>query len=222
MFKLVTCFAVVLALAACSRNEDSASNTAAPAPPANTAAPELAPQPSASDTAAAPAPPEQPAEQPAETASGTPEQPTETAPKAADQSPPPAPKQPRKHAANAGSGSAGPDAFARWRKVQAMLDRCDTQADGDVKEQCLEKAREAYRSANIKCDALPSQARRDCLAFNQRLSSGVAEAPGNAVTHTDEPAITGTSPGDPRPAERNRDSTKQQQDARGTLQEEAK
>jgi hypothetical protein len=106
--------------------------------------------------------------------------------------------------------------------VQAIVDRCDTERDADAQQQCFQEARAAYRSAGIECDALPSQARRDCLEFSERLSGGVAEAPQGVVTHTEEPTMTGTSPGDPRPAERNRDSTKQQEDARGTLDEEGK
>jgi hypothetical protein len=210
---LIVTAAVVLALCACSRTDESAS-TQPPAPPPTAGLPPApAPETNASPATEAPAQPEPP------TAAAPAEQ------DAAAEAPPPKPK---KHAA-AGTAdqrqkSARSGMLRRWGEVQAILDRCDTSATGDAQEQCVQQAADAYRSANIQCDVLPSQAQRDCNAFRERLSTGMAQAPAadDAVTHTETPTMTGSSPGDPLPAERNRDSTKQQEDARGTLQEDAK
>ena len=109
----------------------------------------------------------------------------------------------------------------RWSEFQTVVDRCDT-ASGAAREQCLAEAKDTYRSANFNCDALPAQERRNCLQFAERWSNAAADAPTTAVKHDQEPMMTAPSPGDPRPAERNRDSTKQQQDAVGTLPEPTK
>jgi len=96
----------------------------------------------------------------------------------------------------------------RWDKFQTMVDECDTKTSS-AREECWATARDTYRTANFKCDALGPQRRTDCLRFAERWNNAVADAPSAPVKHVEEPAVTATDPGDPRPAERNRDSTKQ-------------
>ena len=102
-----------------------------------------------------------------------------------------------------------------------MIDRCDTEI-GSAQEQCLKDAKDVYRTAHFKCDALGIPERQNCLDFAERWDSAAADAPTEAIKHDKEPTTIPTSPGDPRPAERNRDSTKQHQDAVGTLPDPAK
>src|SRR5262249_30703528 len=102
----------------------------------------------------------------------------------------------------------------RWQKFQAVVDDCD--AASISRDICLGKAQETWRSAKINCAALPNSEQRNCRGFAERWNKPVAEAPPSAVKHAEEPTLTSPSPGDPRPAERNRDSTKQQEDALGT------
>jgi hypothetical protein len=96
-----------------------------------------------------------------------------------------------------------------------MVDRCDTET-GSAKEQCLNEARDIYRTANFKCKELRTQERQNCVQYAERWNNAAADAPTAAVKRSQEPMITAPGPGDPRPAERNRDSTKQNQDAVGT------
>ena len=104
---------------------------------------------------------------------------------------------------------------SRWNEFQAMVDRCDTVTSSDA-EGCLAKARDTYRAANFKCDALGAQQRTECLQFAEHWNitvsdapASVSDAPASTVKRAEEPAVTATDPGDPLPAERNRDSTKQ-------------
>jgi hypothetical protein len=96
----------------------------------------------------------------------------------------------------------------RWDRFQTMVNGCDTKISS-AREECLVNARDTFRAANFKCDALGAERRTSCLHFAERWNSAVADAPGAPVKHAEEPTVTATDPGDPRPAERNRDSTKQ-------------
>jgi len=210
MYKpLILSLCLIVALCACSKKDDAASSNV-PTPPANSV--------SSSEDAAgkvANAPVQVPARSEAEN-----ERTTKEAAKSSEAEP----KKHKKQTANAArdrekgtrSGIRG-----RWDEFQAMVDRCDT-ATGAAREQCLAEAKDTYRSANFKCDALPTQERRNCLQFGERWNNATTDAPTAAVKHDKEPLMTAPSPGDPRPAERNRDSTKQQQDPVGTLPEATK
>jgi hypothetical protein len=131
---------------------------------------------------------------------------------------------PKKHSANAAHESAKRTRSVmsqRWKEFQAQVDRCDT-TTGSATEQCLNEAKDVYRSAHFKCDALAAPERAYCLQFAERWNNAVADAPRAAVKHDRNPTTMPASPGDPRPAERNRDSTKQQQDAVGTIPDATK
>jgi hypothetical protein len=210
MFKpLIFSLTLVVALCACSKNDDAASNNIR-TPPANAIdSSKDAAGNGAIGTAQGPARLEPESE-------GTPKEaavPVEALPKKHKKQ---APNAVHDNAKGARSVSG-----RRWSEFQAMVDRCDTET-GAAREQCLKEAKDAYRSANFKCDALAAQERENCLQFAERWNNAVADAPTAAVKHAKEPTTTATSPGDPRPAERNRDSTKQQQDAVGTLPEASK
>jgi hypothetical protein len=210
MFKpLLFSLALIAALSACSKKEDAASNNVR-TPPANAV--------SSSEDAA-----RNDATASAQGSARAEAQGERTAKEAAT-SPQAEPKKHKKQAANATHDSAkGPrsDIRRRWNEFQATVDRCDT-ANGAAREQCLAEAKDTYRSANFKCDALPAQERRNCLQFAERWNNAAADAPTTAVKHDKEPMMSAPSPGDPRPAERNRDSTKQHEDAVGTLPEPTK
>ncbi len=204
MFKpLILSLTIVIALGACSRKDDAAPS-AGRAPPTNavTATPEAArdtADANAQKPAASASASERPAKEPATS--------TETVS-----------NKHKKQAANGAHDSAKSARSSlrrQWREFQAMVDRCDT-ASGAAREQCLTQAKDTYLSANFKCDALPAQQRKTCLEFNERWTTTTADAPTEAVKRDKEPMITAPDPGDPRPAERNRDSTKQNQDAVGT------
>ena len=118
-------------------------------------------------------------------------------------------KKPVEKAAH-GSAKKGTESAMRrrWDQFQAAVNGCDTKT-GSAREECLAKATDTFRAANFKCEALGPKRRTNCLQIAERWNSPVAEAPGAPVKHAEEPAVTATDPGDPRPAERNRDSTKQ-------------
>jgi hypothetical protein len=209
MFKsLILSLTLVVALCACSKKDDGASNNMRTAPAKAVDSSKEGARNGANGTAQGAAPSELESE-------GTPKEaalPTEAQP-----------KKPKKQGPNANERAKGTRSVMgrRWSEFRAIVDRCDT-ASGAAREQCLKEAKDAYRSANIKCDALATQERETCRQFAERWNSAVADAPRAAVKHAKEPTTTATSPGDPRPAERNRDSTKQQQDAVGTLPEATK
>jgi len=204
MFKpFILSLTLVIALGACSKKDDAASS-ASRAPPADavSAAPEAA-RDTTDVTAQKPITSSSASERPAK------EPPTSTEAVA---------NKHKKQAANGAhdrAKSAHSSLRRQWVEFQEMVDRCST-ATGAAKEQCLTPAKGTYRSANFKCDALTAQQRKNCLEFAERWTTTTADAPTAAVKHDKEPMITAPDPGDPRPAERNRDSTRQNQDAIGT------
>jgi hypothetical protein len=99
--------------------------------------------------------------------------------------------------------------------------RC-VDADLSAREQCLAEARDSFRSADLDCAELPGGDRKECLKYAKLWEDAAADIPTAAVTHDEEPAAIPAAPDDQRPAERNRDSTKQQQDAVGSLPEPAR
>src|SRR5262249_30314784 len=107
------------------------------------------------------------------------------------------------------------EAASLWSEFQALRARCDT-FTRDKRDQCLDGARAAYRAADLKCETLPDEDSKECSRYVGRWNGGASKP---AITHTETPAITPTKPGDPTPAQRNRDSTVQQQDAAGELPE---
>ena len=203
---LILSLTLIVALCACSKKDDAASNNIR-TPPANAVDSSKDPAGNSADSTA-----QGPARSEPESAA-TPKEaaiPTEAQP-----------KKHKKQGPNAAHDRAKATRSVmarRWGEFQAMVDRCDI-ATGAAKEQCLKDAQEAYRSANFKCDALAARERENCRQFAERWNNAVADAPTGAVKHAKEPTTIAPSPGDPRPAERNRDSTKQQQDAVGTLPE---
>ena len=87
---------------------------------------------------------------------------------------------------------------------------------------CLEEVSERYRSASFDCAAVPEPDRRLCTEYTAQRDVGMEGSSKAPVTHTKNPTTIPETPGDSRPAERNRDSTKQQQDAAGALTEPIK
>ena len=200
---LIFSLALIAALSACSKKDEAVSTNSGTAPAPIVDSSRDAAGNSANGTAQAPARSEPESDATAKEAAI----PTEAQPKKHK-------KQP-----NAAHDSAkGTRSVTRrqWHEFQAKVDRCDT-ASGSAREQCLNEAKDVYRSANFKCDALAAPERVNCLQFTERWNDAIADAPKAAVKHDKDPTTTPTSPGDPRPAERNRDSTKQQQDAVGTI-----
>jgi len=209
MFKpLIFSLALVAALSACSKKDDAISNNSGTKPATTVDSSRDAAGNGANVTAQAPAS-SQPKSDP-------------TAPEAAVSTEAP-PKRHRKqpHAAHDSAKGTHSATARRWSEFQAMVARCDTET-GSGREQCLNEARDVWRTANFKCDALRTEERQRCLQFAERWNSAVADAPKGAVKHDKDPTTIPTSPGDPRPAERNRDSTKQQQDAVGTVPDPTK
>jgi len=102
-----------------------------------------------------------------------------------------------------------------WHDFRALVKRCDA-LTGASKKQCMVEARDMYLASDFKCQTLGSD-KMQCLRYREQWKSARADLPKAAVTHTEDPTISPASPGDPSAAERNRDSTKQQQDAAGTL-----
>ena len=200
---------LVLLLCACSKKDEPASGPVAN--PSVTAADSSKAVTAPTDNGKASSPP-------SETANSATDEPASS--KATDKH--------RKDAAKPASDEAKQaraDAKHRWDQFQATVNRCATAAP-DTRDQCMSEARQAYRSAHFECDSLPSPERKDCMEFEQRwknvAEAAPATAPAAAVKHATDPTTTSASPGDPRPAERNRDSTKQQQDAAGTLRDPSK
>jgi len=73
----------------------------------------------------------------------------------------------------------------------------------------MKEAYDDYRSANFECDKLAAPERVNCVQFAERWTSASAEAPRTAIKRDSDPTTMPASPRDPRPAERNWDSTKQ-------------
>jgi hypothetical protein len=110
---------------------------------------------------------------------------------------------------------ANDSAAARnWSEFQDMVKRCDT-LTGTEKTQCMGDARATYHASNFRCESMSGQDKTQCLRYGEEWKS--ARANQEAVTHDDTPTMNSANPGDPTPSERNRDSTKQQQDAAGEL-----
>ena len=99
-----------------------------------------------------------------------------------------------------------------WSDFKVMIKKCD-ELTGAERKQCMADARETYRSSNYHCEGMSQPDRGQCLKYREQWKTAAASDPKPAVTHTDEPTMTPATPGDPAPSERNRDSTKQQEDA---------
>jgi hypothetical protein len=111
-------------------------------------------------------------------------------------------------------------AAREWNEFRAMVKKCGALTSAERK-QCMADARDMYLASDFKCGTLSGSDKTQCLKYAQYWKSATAN-PKAAVTHTEEPTMTPASPGDPSASERNRDSTKQQQDAAGTLPESKK
>ena len=136
------------------------------------------------------------------------------------------PKKEKKREASQGTAKSGRSPIVkRWDEFQATVDVCAAAPAVD-REQCLTEARHAFRSANFQCDTLPARERKNCLQFAERWNGAGADAqtteqaPSDVVKHDDEPMTMPAHPADTGPAERNRDSTKQSQDAVGTASDD--
>ena len=124
----------------------------------------------------------------------------------------------------AGARSKSPHSLAdkKWVDFRGMLRKCDA-LPTTQKEQCLVDFEDTYRALDFQCTALSKSHERQCRKYNEELKNALANLPPrSSVTHTTEPTMTSASPADPSAAERNRDSTKQQQDAAGTTLEQSK
>jgi hypothetical protein len=195
--------ALIAALCSCSKSDDVATDNAA-APAENALQSAINPtENEASDTAEMPA-----------------AAPTQSAEKAASETEPEPEgyEKQRPDAAHDRTTRTRSPTARRWEEFQATMGRC-VAVDLSAREQCLAEARDAYRSANLDCAALPGRERKECLKYAKLWADTEADVPTAAVTHDEEPAAIPAAPDDARPAERNRDSTKQQQDAVGTLPE---
>jgi gas vesicle protein len=105
----------------------------------------------------------------------------------------------------------------KWHDFRALVKKCHA-LTGESQKHCMAEARDLYLASDFRCQTLGSDKMR-CLSYREQWKSAKADPPKAAVTHTEEPTISPASPGDPSAAQRNRDSTKQQQDAAGTLTE---
>ena len=125
----------------------------------------------------------------------------------------------RKAMSNLADKSKGPPSAAaeEWRDFRALVKKCEA-LTGDEKKHCMAEARDKYLAADFRCETLGS-AKLRCLRYREQWSGAKTDSPKAAITHTEEPTMSPATPGDPSAAERNRDSTKQQQDAAGTLSE---
>jgi hypothetical protein len=114
---------------------------------------------------------------------------------------------------------ANDSAAARnWSDFQGMVKKCNA-LTGTEKKQCMSDARDTYHASNFKCESMSAQDKTQCLKYGEEWKSAKANQANPAVTHDENPTMTPATPGDPTPSERNRDSTKQQQDAAGALPE---
>lgn len=99
-----------------------------------------------------------------------------------------------------------------WSHFQGMVKKCQA-LTGDEKKQCMADARNTYRASRFQCESMSGTDRTQCLKYGEQWKDARADQPNAPVTHTEEPTMTPATPGDPAPSERNRDSTKQQEDA---------
>jgi hypothetical protein len=108
-------------------------------------------------------------------------------------------------------------AAKNWSDFQSMVKRCNT-LTGTEKKQCTADARDTYHASNFRCESMSGQDKTQCVRYGEEWKSAKANQPNAAVTHDDSPTMD-SPPGDPTASERNRDSTKQQEDAAGSLPE---
>jgi len=189
------CLSVAFAVCACSKKDDSAANHTPPPP---VSVPDSSKDTRATSTNTGPGVPRSEADE-------------LTSNKGTAISNDPEQEKQKKQVTNSiqGSEKRGHSVMRRrWDEFQAMVDRCDTEISS-AREECLSKARHTYRAAKFKCDALLREQRTSCLQFGERWKNAIADVPTAPVKHAEEPAVVSNDPGDPRPAERNRDSTKQ-------------
>jgi hypothetical protein len=107
----------------------------------------------------------------------------------------------------------------KWIDFHGMLKKCYAMSSPE-KAQCLADAGDTYQALKFDCRALSNSDKKQCLKYDDELKSATASLSTPAVTHTTEPTMTSTNPGDSSAAERNRDSTKQQQEAAGAVTEQ--
>jgi len=106
-----------------------------------------------------------------------------------------------------------------WETFKTDRDSCNGLSSTD-RDRCLARVTEHYRGAHFDCDAVPQSDQRLCAEFvGGRGTTAASQPPSKAVTHDKDPTTLPATPGDSRPAERNRDSTKQNQDAVGAIPE---
>ena len=106
-----------------------------------------------------------------------------------------------------------------WSDFKIMVRKCDTLTGAD-KKQCMADARDTYRASNYNCERMSGADQTQCVKYREQwktAAAGDTSSTNAPITHTEEPTMTPASPGDPSPSERNRDSTKQQEDAAGNL-----
>jgi hypothetical protein len=99
---------------------------------------------------------------------------------------------------------------------KVMVKRCDA-LTGSERKQCMADARDTYRDSHFNCDAMSAEDKTQCLRYGQWWKSAATEE-NSAVTHTENPTTMPATADDPAPAERNRDSTKQNEDANHSLE----
>jgi hypothetical protein len=187
-------FALIVAVSACSKKDDSASTHDSASP--HSASPHIGTPPVSAQDSSKDTPQNQrdSSEGRREIDKNTSQQ-TET-------------KEKKQTSAARNHKTTGSNLARRWSEFQAMVDRCDAEFSA-AREDCIAKARQVYRSSHFKCDALPTQQDRNCREFAERWSNTRQDTPTASVTHSEEPPMTTRDPGDPSAAERNRDSTKQ-------------
>jgi hypothetical protein len=193
--------ALLLALCACSKSDGDAPSQAAPE--SNTLRPAVEPTQAEVDTA-----PRMSAVEP-----------KHPEPAAAEASPRPEGKQ-KASAAPDGANRTRSLAVRRWNGFQAVVQRCVSVPIGE-REQCLADARDAYRAAKVDCTALSTRDRKECVKYAKLWQDTEMDVPTAAVTHDEDRAAAPAEPEDADPAERNRDSTQQSQDAAGAAPDEA-
>jgi hypothetical protein len=137
------------------------------------------------------------------------------------------PKRKEPHAQDAPSKVKSPT-IRRWEEFQARVDKCVTAAAGE-REACMAEAKGFFQASNFKCNTLAGDARKNCLLFSEQwnaASNDTLPLPDDTSTavvkSAKEPSTNPEFPSDPRPAERNRDSTKQHDDATETPSDTAK
>ena len=191
--------ALIIALCGCSKSDHVAANTT-PAPAENALQPAIAPTKNdPHDAARIPA-----------------SEPKQSAKKVAAETG--AKEKPRVNPADDRAKRSRSLTARRWEKFQAAMKRCAAVALS-AREPCLAEARDAYRSANFDCTALPGRERKECLKYAKLWEDTETDVPKAAVTQDEEPAAVPGAPNDADPGTRNRDSAKPQQDTVGNLPE---